>query len=121
MLERALHSHFITNRHGAPLMIERDAGLIAVAALAADPNVGAKSGGLFSSWALSKEYSLTDVDGRRPDWGTFFPRKVQEILDGDEPTETDLSIVRTRLYQADLDPAAHEETERLRIWLARHG
>ena len=207
MLERALHSHFITSRHGAPLMIERDAGLIvevtdgdtlgyrgnffydlvknaviriayamaadlrahhvtalaitpgflrseavldffgvteaswrdaiqqdpyfaesetpclvgrAVAALAADPNVGAKSGGLFSSWALSKEYGLTDVDGRRPDWGTFFPRKVQEILDGDEPTETDLSIVRTRLYQMELDPAAHEETERLRTWLARH-
>ena len=143
MLERAVHSHIITSRHGAPLMIERDAGLIvevtdgdtlayrgnlfydlaknvvirlahamaadfhahrvtalaitpgflrsetvldtfgvteanwrdaiekdpyfaesetpclvgrAVAALAADPNVGTKSGGLFSTWALSKEY-----------------------------------------------------------------
>ena len=28
MLERAIHSHIITSRHGAPLMIERDAGLI---------------------------------------------------------------------------------------------
>ena len=28
MLERAVHSHLITSRHGAPLMIERDAGLI---------------------------------------------------------------------------------------------
>ena len=29
MLERALHSHLDhQNRHGAPLMIERDAGLI---------------------------------------------------------------------------------------------
>ena len=207
MLERAVHSHVITSRHGAPLMIERGAGLIVevtdgdtlgyrgnffydlaknavirlayamaadlhthgvtalaitpgfmrseavldtfgvteanwrdaieqdpyfaesetpcmigrvVAALAADPNVGAKSGGLFSSWALSKEYGLTDVDGRRPDWGTFFPRKVREIVDGDEPTEMDLFIVRTRLYQAELDPAAVEETARLRDWLARH-
>ncbi len=55
-----------------PCLVER-----AVTALAADPNVGAKSGGLFSAWALSREYGLTDVDGRRPDWGTFFPRKVQ--------------------------------------------
>ena len=28
MLEWAVHSHIITRRHGAPLMIERDAGLI---------------------------------------------------------------------------------------------
>ena len=207
MLERAVHSHIVTSRHGAPLMIERDAGLLvevtegdtlgyrgnlfydlaknaairlayamaadlhahgvtalaitpgflrseavldtfgvveanwrdavekdpflaesetpclvgrAVAALAADPNVGAKSGGLYSTWALSKEYGLTDVDGRRPDWGTFFPRKVQEIVDGDEPTKMNLFIVRTRLYQAELDPAAAVEAGRLRTWLARH-
>ncbi len=92
----------------------------AVAALAADPNIGAKSGGLFSTWTLSKEYGLTDVDGRQPDWGTFFPCKVQEIVDRDEPTEMDLFIVRTRLYQTELDPAAAEEAGRLRTWLARH-
>ena len=28
LLERAVHSHVITSRHGAPLMVERDAGLI---------------------------------------------------------------------------------------------
>ena len=92
----------------------------AVAAMAADPNVGAKNGGLFSTWALSKEYGLTDVDGGRPDWGTYFPRKVQEIVDADEPTEMNRFIVRTRLYQAELDPAAAEEAGRLRTWLARH-
>ena len=92
----------------------------AVAALAADPDVGAKSGGLFSTWALSKEYGLTDVDGGRPDWSTFFPRKVQEIVDGDEPTEMNLLIVRTRLYQAELVSAAAEEAGRLRTWLSRH-
>ena len=75
---------------------------------------------LFSTWALSKEYGLTDVDGGRPDWGTFFPRKVQEIVDGDEPTEGNIFIVRTRLYQAELDPAADDEAGRLRTWLARH-
>jgi NAD(P)-dependent dehydrogenase (short-subunit alcohol dehydrogenase family) len=40
----------------------------AIAALAADPDVSAKSGGLFSSWGLSEEYGFPDVDGRRPHW-----------------------------------------------------
>ncbi len=46
--------------------------------------------------------------------------QVQEIVDGDEPAEMNLFIVRTRLYQAELDPAAAEEARRLRTWLARH-
>ncbi len=207
LLERAVHTHIITSRHGAPLMIERNAGLIVevtdgdtfgyrgnlfydlaknavarlayamaadlhaqhvtalaitpgflrsehvldsfgvteanwrdaiekdpyfaesetpclvgrvVAALAADPDVARKSGRLFATWTLSKEYGIADVDGRRPDWGTFFPRKVGEIVDGGEPTEMNLFIVRSRLYQAELDPTATEEAERLRAWLARH-
>ena len=91
-----------------------------VAALAADPDVARKSGGLFAAWTLSKEYGIDDVDGRRPDWGTFFPRKVREIVDGGEPTETNRFIVRSRLYQVELDPTATEEAERLRAWLARH-
>ena len=41
----------------------------AVAALAADPDVISKTGQLFSSWDLAREYRFTDVDGRRPDWG----------------------------------------------------
>ena len=207
LLERAVHTHIITSRHGAPLMIERNAGLIVevtdgdtfgyrgnlfydlaknavvrlayamagdlhahgvtalaitpgflrsehvldsfgvseenwrdaiekdpyfaesetpclvgrvVAALAADPDVARKSGRLLAAWTLSKEYGIDDVDGRRPDWGTFFPRRVREIVDGGEPTEMNLFIVRSRLYQAELDPAAAEEAERLRGWLARH-
>jgi NAD(P)-dependent dehydrogenase (short-subunit alcohol dehydrogenase family) len=43
----------------------------AVAALAADPAVGAKSGRVFSSWGLSDEYGFTDIDGARPHWGRF--------------------------------------------------
>ena len=208
MLERAVHTHIITSRHGAPLMVERNAGLIvevtdgdtfgyrgnlfydlaknavvrlayamaadlhahgvtalaitpgflrseavldhfgvteadwrdaiekdeyfagsetpcyvgrAIAALAADPNVAAKSGGLFSSWGLAKEYGFTDVDGRRPDWGTFFLGKVREIVERDAPPdEMDVFVVRSRLYQAELDPSATEEAGRLRAWLARH-
>jgi len=208
LLERAVHTHVITSRHGAPLMVERNAGLIvevtdgdtfgyrgnlfydlaknaavrlayamaadlyahgvtalaitpgflrseavldhfgvteadwraaiekdeyfaesetpcyvgrAIAALAADPNAAAKSGGLFSSWGLAKEYGFTDVDGRRPDWGTFFLKKVRAILERDAPpNEMDVFVVRSRLYQAELDPSASDETGRLRTWLERH-
>lgn len=38
----------------------------AVAAMAADPAIMKKTGGLYSSWRLAEEYGFTDVDGRRP-------------------------------------------------------
>ncbi|MDE2907073.1 MAG: SDR family oxidoreductase [Acidobacteriota bacterium] len=208
LIERAVHSHIITSRHGAPLMVERNAGLIvevtdgdthgyrgnlfydlaknavirlayamagdlhahrvtalaitpgflrseavlesfgvneanwrdaidkdpyfaesetpcfvgrAIAALAADPDVAKKSGGLFSSWGLAKEYGFTDLDGRQPDWTTFFRRKVGEIVERNTtPDEMDLFVVRSRFYQAELDPSASEEAARLRAWLERH-
>lgn len=94
----------------------------AVAALAADPNVAAKSGGVFSSWGLAKEYGFTDVDGRRPDWGAFFPRKVRELVArGAPPDEMDRFAVRSRLHQIERDPSAADEAARLRAWLGRHG
>ena len=205
LLERAVHSHIITSRHAAPLMVERNAGLIvevtdgdtfgyrgnlfydlaknavirlayamasdlhahrvtalaiapgflrseavldsfgvteanwrdaiekdayfaesetpcfvgrAIAALATDPDVAKKSGGLFSSWGLAKEYGFTDLDGRRPDWTAFFHRKVQEIVERDSPPDDmDRFVVRSRLYQAELDPSLADETARLRAWL----
>ncbi len=40
----------------------------AVAALAADPQVLTKSGRVFSSWSLAREYGFTDTDGRQPNW-----------------------------------------------------
>lgn len=48
----------------SPLFVGR-----AVAALAADPEVHDRTGMLFSSWELGREYGFTDYDGRRPDWG----------------------------------------------------
>ncbi|MGA8709784.1 MAG: SDR family oxidoreductase [Thermoplasmata archaeon] len=44
----------------------------AVVALAADPRVHAKSGKVFGSWTLAKEYKFTDRNGTRPDWGKAF-------------------------------------------------
>ena len=94
----------------------------AVAALAADPNVGEKSGGLFSSWGLAREYGFTDVDGRQPHWGSFFRSQVRRILDQETPPDDmDRFVVQTRLWQTERDPAAGEEARRLKAWLERHG
>ena len=48
----------------SPLFVGR-----AVAALAADPRIQERTGMLFSSWELARDYGFTDYDGRRPDWG----------------------------------------------------
>jgi NAD(P)-dependent dehydrogenase (short-subunit alcohol dehydrogenase family) len=57
--------HFIASE--TPFYVGR-----AVAALAADPNVAAKSGRVFSSWQLAREYGFKDEDGQQPDWGRYF-------------------------------------------------
>jgi len=41
----------------------------AIAAVAADPKRQARSGMLFGSWELARDYGVSDYDGRRPDWG----------------------------------------------------
>jgi hypothetical protein len=51
----------------SPLFVGR-----AVAALAADRKVLARSGELTSSWELAREYGFTDAGGRQPDWGKHF-------------------------------------------------
>ena len=73
----------------SPLFVGR-----AIAALAADPNVGARTGLLHSSWELARAYGFTDYDGRRPDWGrhaidfSVLPREWIELF----RTGTDLEI-----------------------------
>ena len=181
MQERAVHSHVITSRHAAPLMIERGRGLIVevtdgdtlgyrghlfydlakvsairlayamaeelcprgvtalavtpgylrseavldhwgvternwqdgvkkdphfigsetpfyvgrgIAALAADPNVAGKAGGLYSSWSLAEEYGFADVDGRRPHWGRYFAEHVGGVPGG--PARTPIRWTLTR-------------------------
>ena len=55
----------------------------AVAALAADPDVGRRNGGSFSSGELAREYGFTDVDGSRPDcW-----RYMVEVQDPGLPAD----------------------------------
>ncbi len=52
----------------------------AVAALAADPNVLDKSGGLYSSWGLAEEYGFTDVNGERPNWWRYFSENFPQMV-----------------------------------------
>jgi NAD(P)-dependent dehydrogenase (short-subunit alcohol dehydrogenase family) len=59
--------HFIESE--SPTYVGR-----AVASLAADPNVKSKSGKVFASWTLAREYGFTDADGSRPDWGAYFEK-----------------------------------------------
>lgn len=52
----------------------------AVAALAADPGLLSKSGGIFSSQQLSREYGFTDLDGSRPDMRPFLEAHFPQLL-----------------------------------------
>ena len=54
--------HFLQSE--TPLFIGR-----AIAALAADPKVMARTGDTVGSWELARAYGITDADGSRPDWG----------------------------------------------------
>ena len=54
-------SNFLASE--SPLFVGR-----AVAALAADPKVRERTGMLFGSWELARDYGVSDYDGRRPDW-----------------------------------------------------
>jgi NAD(P)-dependent dehydrogenase (short-subunit alcohol dehydrogenase family) len=73
----------------SPLFVGR-----AIAALAADPNVQARTGMLFGSWELGRDYRLADYDGRRPDWGrhaidfSMLPAALLDVF----RTGTDLEI-----------------------------
>ncbi|HEX8191152.1 MAG TPA: SDR family oxidoreductase [Pyrinomonadaceae bacterium] len=51
----------------------------AVAALAADPKVLEKSGGLYSSWGLAEEYGFDDLDGTRPHWWRYCSEHFPQI------------------------------------------
>jgi NAD(P)-dependent dehydrogenase (short-subunit alcohol dehydrogenase family) len=61
--------HFLASE--SPLFVGR-----AVAALAADPKVLARSGDVTSSWDVAREFGFTDVDGSRPDWREYARQHV---------------------------------------------
>ena len=66
----SIDPHFIASE--TPRFVGR-----AVAHLAADPEVLALSGQAIASWDAAERYGFTDVDGRRPHWGSYFRDVVQ--------------------------------------------
>ncbi|MEV8098956.1 SDR family oxidoreductase [Kitasatospora sp. NPDC085879] len=49
----------------------------AVAALAADPGVMAKTGRALATWGLYREYGFTDVDGTQPDFAAHWAKNLE--------------------------------------------
>ena len=93
----------------SPLFVGR-----AIAALAADPKVQTRTGMLFSSWELGRDYELTDYDGRRPDWGrhtidfsTLPPTWIDVFRTGTELELRWLTTLaaRTRKFKSKIPPA----------------
>lgn len=86
----------------------------AVAALAADPEVGRRAGGVYASGTLAREYGFADADGRRPDFGRYLERFVDDVLEGDSPLSDDERFVlRARRFQLDLRPGQEALQERI--------
>ncbi len=50
----------------------------AVAALAADPHVMAKTGRALATWGLYREYGFTDADGTQPDFAAHWAENLEE-------------------------------------------
>ncbi|MFE6840099.1 SDR family oxidoreductase [Streptomyces sp. NPDC057705] len=50
----------------------------AVAALAADPDIMAKTGRALATWGLYQEYGFTDADGTQPDFAAHWARNLVE-------------------------------------------
>jgi NAD(P)-dependent dehydrogenase (short-subunit alcohol dehydrogenase family) len=94
----------------------------AVVALAADENVAIKAGKVCSSWTLAREYGFSDSDGRQPDWGAYFERMVNAILDRGGPINShEKQRVWSRYEQIRDVPQYADEAARLAAALARAG
>ncbi len=80
----------------------------AIAALAADSAIGERTGQLFSSWEVARTYGISDIDGRRPDWGQLeidyseIPRPIIEAMTDAIEVQAEwleLLSMRTRRFQ----------------------
>lgn len=102
----------------SPLFVGR-----AVAALAHDRRILDRSGQLYGSWELGREYGFTDADGRRPDWGAVevdfsrLPAFLLEVMrTGSEIQLEWLSAVskRTKRFLEQLPPTKKVSRTRAR-------
>jgi NAD(P)-dependent dehydrogenase (short-subunit alcohol dehydrogenase family) len=93
----------------------------AVAALAADPNVGRKAGlALFAS-DLASEYGFTDVDGRTPDFPRMFDTEAQALASASSQDEQSRFLMWARYCQIHQDPSRRELAAQLSKALGLEG
>lgn len=78
----------------------------AVAALAADPRVLEKSGGVYASWTLADEYGFADVDGNRPHLGRFFAENFPHLVAGRTQTGFEWKVEREEKQESQPAPIA---------------
>ena len=91
----------------------------AIAALAADPRVGTKTGRVLASWTLADEYGFEDRDGRRPHWGRHSDEVVAELIERGGPFDpVERLFLDQRCSQADFDPSKREQAARIRALLS---
>ncbi len=102
--------HFLHSE--SPLFVGR-----AVAALARDPDVLARSGDVYSSWELARDYGFVDEDGSRPDWGAHFATVVVPGMPGMRAgverhlRQLERHVRRVKRYLGDTDVEARHPTE----------
>ena len=99
-----------------PLLVGR-----AIAALAADPEVGAFAGRALSCWELTRHYDLRDVDGSQPHWDEHLDAAVEEILNSASPSPDDLQLLAVRKPQLDFDASRADQRARIEAFLRVHG
>jgi NAD(P)-dependent dehydrogenase (short-subunit alcohol dehydrogenase family) len=93
----------------------------AVAALAADTNVRVKSGRVFASWTLAREYGFKDRDGRQPDWGRYIDGVVRKLLEAGGPKNTsERFLLLVRYFWAHMQPEMHGEAQQIADLLDLH-
>lgn len=80
----------------------------AVVALAADPDLKRKSGGVFFASDLGREYGFTDVDGRTPDFPRLFDANVKAMAAGPTVDGADRFLLWARYCQIHQDPERRE-------------
>jgi hypothetical protein len=83
----------------------------AVAALAADAKIAAKTGGMFSSWELAEEYGFSDIDGQQPHWERFLAPAL------DSRWAEIVKRVRSEFKKHGLDPTTSVEHDRASLTL----
>jgi len=96
-----------------PLLVGR-----VIAALAADPAAGARSGQALTCWDLARHYDVTDADGSQPHWDEHLDAAVEKILSSDSPSQDDILLLTMRGPQIDFDDSRADQRARIEAFLS---